>query len=103
MTMFDAIPAGEAGIGGISGDGCGLELGVQRSTIRRFGWLFEDIERKPVLQFHAGRGEDGPHGAGRSPLLADDLADVRWRDTEAKYGSVAVSLRLYGHFFGTID
>jgi hypothetical protein len=44
--------------------------------------FFEDIERVTAMEFHADRAQNGAHRAGSSTLLADDFANILWRDTQ---------------------
>jgi hypothetical protein len=66
-------------------------LGIARGTIG-----LDDIEREAALQLHAGGAEDGSQGTRGAALFADDFADVRGGDMEAKDGGF-----LFGKSFDT--
>jgi hypothetical protein len=48
--------------------------------------FFEDVERVPVVELHADGSENGTHGPGSTPLLADNLAHILRSDPESEDG-----------------
>src|ERR1700686_3905907 len=59
--------------------------------------FFYDVERKAMLQLHAGRTENGADGASRPTLLPDHFANIAGGDTKAQDGGGGFDDGLYGN------
>jgi hypothetical protein len=73
------------------------ERWLERSTFLWHRWVgvFDDVEREPVPELHAGGTEDGAHGASGSALLADHFADVALGNAQPYDGRIAFVYGLY--------
>lgn len=65
--------------------------------------MFNDIERKAVLELHAGGAQNGSDGPCSSPLLADNFADITWIDAQPQYGGAGFDDDLNGYVFRMVD
>src|ERR1039458_7772742 len=65
--------------------------------------VFQNVECKTVVQFHAGGAEDGAQGARRSALFPDHLADVLVRDAKSYHRGIVVIEHLDGDILRLVN
>jgi hypothetical protein len=65
--------------------------------------LFEDIQRVPVVVFHAHSAENRSHRSRCASLLPDHLPYIGGCNPEPKHGALVAFHRLYQHGFRNID
>ena len=64
--------------------------------------LLQDLERKPLFQFHSRGAEDGPDGSCRSALLSDYFAEVALSHSQLKNSCLFTFNRPHRNLVGIV-